>query len=458
MTTYYVGSGGSDANSGTTYANRKLTINGAEDVPVAAADRAVIQPGIYRELHTADVSGSAESPIVFEGDNTGALTDGIGGRIRVTGSDDDLFSAARAQAVTVSQNYRTFRGLQFDIGSSRVFNAVNADNLIIEDCIFQGGGQSAFSPSLLLSSCVNVIVRRCIFVVTYGNGGAIRIESGSLENVNTIVENCLIMGADGAISTNNVEGVLIRHCTIVNGRYAIDVGSGSAGCVDVSYCIIAGFERALTTGTSGYIVEDYNSLWANQTARTNVSTGANSVARPPLFKMPQLYAGIRMPANPTMYELGAESDMVRKGGHASTTDDLYGMARPTTDSKKSWGAIQHQGISRDTTTVRTGGAALKIDDAGRHQEIMAVDAVSTTISVWVRWEANYAGTKPQLIVRQPGQSDQTATATGSAGSWEQLSVTFTPSAQPGWVCVEVASHNTATSGSYAVYVDDLAKS
>ena len=48
MTTYYVGSGGSDANAGTSWALRKLTLNGAEDIPVAAGDVVYVGPGVYR--------------------------------------------------------------------------------------------------------------------------------------------------------------------------------------------------------------------------------------------------------------------------------------------------------------------------------------------------------------------------------------------------------------------------
>jgi hypothetical protein len=42
MAIYYVGSGGSDSNDGQTYATRKLTPNGAEDIPVAAGDTVVL--------------------------------------------------------------------------------------------------------------------------------------------------------------------------------------------------------------------------------------------------------------------------------------------------------------------------------------------------------------------------------------------------------------------------------
>ena len=78
MTTRYVGPGGNDANSGLTWALRKLTLNGVEDTPVVAGDEIVVGPGVYRETLTVDVSGAAGSPITYTADVTGQRTDGVG--------------------------------------------------------------------------------------------------------------------------------------------------------------------------------------------------------------------------------------------------------------------------------------------------------------------------------------------------------------------------------------------
>ena len=75
MTTYYVGSGGSDAADGLSWANRKLTLNGAEDVSVAAGDTVYVGPGVYRHTLTVDVSGSAGNIITYIADVTGQNTD-----------------------------------------------------------------------------------------------------------------------------------------------------------------------------------------------------------------------------------------------------------------------------------------------------------------------------------------------------------------------------------------------
>ena len=136
MTTYYVGKGGSDVADGQSWANRKLTLNGSEDIPVAANDTVYVGPGIYRESLTLDVSGSSGQPITYIGDVTGENTDGVGGIVRVTGSDNDTSDEARSTCIAGgSRDYRTFKGFTFDNATRNVYFTAAGDNIIIEDCV-----------------------------------------------------------------------------------------------------------------------------------------------------------------------------------------------------------------------------------------------------------------------------------------------------------------------------------
>jgi hypothetical protein len=171
------------------------------------------------------------------------------------------------------------------------------------------------------------------------------------------------------------------------------------------------------------------------------------------METPIFAGGIRMPwvfAAPTEW-----SSFRAITGTGMATNDSFGMARPATDSKKSWGAIQYTDVSRETTTKRTGTASIKLADAGRHQMFVPTTNASTTFSVYVYREADYAGTNPQMVIKQPGQSDTTVTDAGSASGWNQLTTTLTPAASPGYVVVELVSNNTATSGDYDTFFDDL---
>ena len=166
MTDYFVDPvNGNDGNAGTSWAQAKLTLNGAEDIPVVAGDDVYCGPGVYRETLTVDVNGSAGNPITYIADVTGENTDGIGGPCRITGSDDDL-SATRASCISSSGKiYRTFRGFQFDMFTGDgVGDSNDPTNWIIEDCVFINTG--ADSIDFAGSGQANCTIRRCWFLIS----------------------------------------------------------------------------------------------------------------------------------------------------------------------------------------------------------------------------------------------------------------------------------------------------
>ena len=84
-----------------------------------------------------------------------------------------------------------------------------------------------------------------------------------------------------------------------------------------------------------------------------------------------------------------------------------------------------------------------------------VDGTEITVSVYCYREDDYAGTLPRMVIKQPGQADRTTTDVGASEAWNQLTDTFTPSATPPYIVVELQSSNTAVAGDYAAYFDDL---
>lgn len=121
------------------------------------------------------------------------------------------------------------------------------------------------------------------------------------------------------------------------------------------------------------------------------------------------------------------------------------------------GAVESRNrAARESTTVRTGTYALRFDGAGYQEYFIPVAASSTTISVYGRFDANYVGSKPKMeVFNIPGVADQSAIMTGSSGSWEQLTETFTPTSA-GVVRVRLSSQDTSVSGK--AFFDDLSKS
>lgn len=285
MTTYYVGIGGSDAANGLSWATRKLTLNGAEDVPVAAGDTVYVGPGTYRESLTCDVSGSSGSSITYIGDYSGANTDGTGGVVRITGSDDDI-AATRANCITASsKNYRTFKNITVDLGSSHLLAVTGAcGNWIIENCHFGSMNNINGAGISFAGTGTANTVRRCMFF----NPRCLGVEithTATVDNAGHMIENCIFLSSGRGVSVVRVGGITVRNNLFYGGTVGVRVVTALSGgqTVTVNNCIFSGITTALQATATGEITEDYNALFNNSTDRTSTNTGSNSNAYPPLL-------------------------------------------------------------------------------------------------------------------------------------------------------------------------------
>jgi hypothetical protein len=219
MATYYVGKGGSDGNNGTTWALRRLTVDAAENIPVAAGDTVYIGPGSYEVngvVLTCDVSGSSGSPITYIGDVTGQNTDGIGGIVRLASTSNNTSGAASDTVAVGARTYRTFRGLTFGgTGTSNycINFTTGSTNLIVEDCSFAEASLAIYGPSLAANPVLTV--RRCVFLNLNGLG----VYLGASSNLATTVtiENCIFAfskyNTNGAgVQIHYLSGVTVKNC------------------------------------------------------------------------------------------------------------------------------------------------------------------------------------------------------------------------------------------------------
>jgi hypothetical protein len=597
MTTYYVGPGGSDGNNGQSWAQRKLTLNGAEDIPVVAGDIVIVGPGVYRELLTCDVSGgntystgtagvtnkstavtgsgtswdgnvqagdllhivvldtgsdgvtngtatftaaggnfdtdmaglgieingkaeyhiaSVQSstsltlldtngngwpssgstltywimsgegsyeidsvtddnnlvlkekwagptmtgltyityrPITYIGDVTGESTDGIGGAVRVTGSDDDK-DIARASCITVySRDYRVFRGFTIDMATSYGIDIDSSDYFTIEDSSLSLCTLAAIFAD---NTALYGTVRRCIIMGDATNKG-VSIDPGSdTWGGGWVIENSIVIGGADGIYILDFAGCTVKNCTLVLAQeYCLYTASYPLGGQTIARNNLVVFGRYGIREC----LDDYNCVYGCAVLRQNCTAGANSVDKPPWFNDINLLVpdfdwwGLLF----SEFTDVALSSITAIGGIYPTLHDFFGVERPA--GKESVGAIQYRVIERETSITKDASvASVKLNDAMRCQIFVPIGAVSTTIKVQVYRETNYAGTLPQMVIKQPGQADRTTTDTGSASQWNELSDTFTPSATPCYVVVELVSNNTASSGSYAVRFDKLSVS
>ena len=466
MAIYRVGIGGDDGNDGLSWPNRKATLNGAEDIPVAAADTVYVGPGTYPEDLTCDVSGTSGNIITYIADVSGENTDGVGGEVRITGSDDNI-SRTRDNCIDInSRSFRTFRGFTLDMAGTNTIeinSATAVTDVIIEDCFLSEGTTSDEGGGILLDGGgdhTDITIRRCVM---FQQSYAIRILTDVVYgDSNILIENCFVlsMRIDG-MRFERTGGITVRNCTIIGiGDDGIDVaisalGTGTIDFTTVENCIITNCDgTALEGATTGDIIEDFNSITRSNTDRTNTGTGASSNTNPPLFSPLLLLSGFNLNRSQG-FGLADYSSLVAIAGNSEPSADMFGIPRPVTASKNSWGAVQSNSIERETGTVEAGSVSLGMPDASRHQMFIPVTAVSTTFTVQCRRETNYAGTLPQMIIKQPGVADDVTVDVGSVNVWNELTTTLTPSAGTTYLIMELVSNNTATSGSFAAFFDTI---
>lgn len=366
MTIRFVGKGGSDANNGLTWSTRKLTLNGAEDTPVAPGDIVYVGAGTYRETLTVDISGTFGNQISYIGDYTGQNTDGVGGVVRITGSDNDQTVTRANGIVATSKSYRTFTGFLFDLTSSIIADITTSTDVIFDKCIFFYGVTICLRSSGLTQA--RTTVRNCAFFSSRGVAGIQFTHSAVVDNAAHVVENCLFLcGASAnAISITRVGGITVKNSTFWTGGSGVVVGTAiTVGqTVTVNNCLFQAMNTALQGTVSGEIVENYNSFFGNSADRTNTATGANSIAYPALFDSRwffQLTHAGAGPYNPTQFatpfDPSSQSQIINITGTSPSSTDMRGTL--IQNSQREWGALEY-----DSTLSIKARQASSIDGGG----------------------------------------------------------------------------------------------
>ena len=133
-----------------------------------------------------------------------------------------------------------------------------------------------------------------------------------------------------------------------------------------------------------------------------------------------------------------------------------------------YGKIYRTGTGLADTTVRTaGGFAMRFEptyspNLMHWEQIIPTGNIQNktmTVSLWVYINnaAYYAGThtKPTLTVDYDNGTEISSVATATAGSWQQLAVTFTPTTGYGQIEMKVTGATDATGTNRYFYVDDV---
>jgi hypothetical protein len=98
---------------------------------------------------------------------------------------------------------------------------------------------------------------------------------------------------------------------------------------------------AMNAAALGQITEDYNTIYlGGGLARANVTAGANSVTRPPLFDTRWFFEMVNGGRLVTPFDLASYSTLVEyNSGTGAPSTDMRGVSQVGT--YREWGALEH---------------------------------------------------------------------------------------------------------------------
>jgi hypothetical protein len=438
------------------------------------------------------------------GDVTGVFTGDAAGPVNLTAylTNDRTLPAITSNIATAptqvwgcGANNLSFYNICFVIpptgnNGAISFGSPGAQNLWMENCSFVGGlsastrsmisitGLGASTATVTTQMPIGLMVDRCRFFV--GQAASAVSVTGSATGTSdydlaVVIQNCLVLGAgngkeidlastgSGSARPGNVR---LLGCTLLGGAVTAPLAAYSTV---LPMRIYGGYFVCNTTAMNaallGQIVEDYNIINA-PTPRTNVTAGAHSISDgsyAPLFCFGQediwggtlRAVGEPLPGSPLLGFVGDPSgisvayDLRRHPRPAGAASALYAAAGAL-ERSNSW--------VKETGTVRTGTSALSTTGPGYQDFSLAVDAALTTASVYMRYDSNYVGATPHMEVLDGegcGVQAASSVAVVAVNTWEQLSLSFTPTAK-GIVTIRV--HAPEQSGAGKAFADDFSVS
>ncbi|MEO7719036.1 MAG: hypothetical protein ABIY70_22795 [Capsulimonas sp.] len=495
MTNYYVRKTGSNAVAGTSVGAAWLTVTKAigPSGTTVGGDVVYLGAGIYRETVTVSVTPASVLRIV--GDVDGAQTGDLGEVVWTAYTTNDQTTPATVAPLNMNgKSFLQFEKIRF-VGAnaaSTVASIVNAltltsTNITFLDCTFEGVASNNSSRMVLVSGAAgvtqNILFDRCLFK-SYCPASVVFISTptsttGADWDVGIEFRNCRIdAGGAGTVfamtpsaSGNAFKpgGLLIRNCTVNGGGTAVAASAGVSTTVPIRLenSVIVGAGTGISVGTAGQVIDNYTLICAN-TPRTAGTAGANSQAGPAWY--PNLQIGheviVGQQQRPYLYP-GAGSNVLGFGADATYTAPAYDLAnlpRPSGGGSilAAAGCFERHGTGVGSAANADGGVGkcLKITGPGDQDFQLAVDAVSTVITVKVLWDSGHGDTnKPQaslLANAEIGYAGETKTATVTAPSaYETLTFTaFTPTAK-GVVTLRLFSRSASGTGN--AYFDTVTR-
>ena len=133
--------------------------------------------------------------------------------------------------------------------------------------------------------------------------------------------------------------------------------------------------------------------------------------------------------------------------------DIDGRPRAVSfGGKPSIGCWEPPDMTEEWTTYKTTAPAIKLTGNSMHiMKVAAAKNKAITVKWWVRHHGTASDKKPQIWLKGPGLSTQTATCTAAADTWEQVSVSITPTRD---TVLDVCLYSRdPAAGAYSIFSD-----
>lgn len=484
MATKYVRKTGSDSNGGTSTSDAWLTI-GKALTTMSSGDTCYVGAGTYREVVTVTISPVAETKLI--GDIDGSHTGDSGPVIWTSYLTNDKTAASASPTCNLNgKDFLTFRNLWFISGlNAGCIDATTttSTNIVVQDCVIHPSGTVGINMTTVFGTPLHWLIDRCAMGGGFGSAGPVAVVqvtaptgSGSDYDLDVVIQNCLVMDGQLVVATTGTSaqhpgGVIIRNCSLFGHIAEINFNSSrlstSIVCKAVNNFVWS--STGMVSLTASAITEDYNVFCCPVPTSGTFNSGGHSITDNSYA--PMVHDGYvdiaRLRSRPVGEPLQG-SPLLGFGddGNAPSVD-MLGRPRPAggQSALKAAGCLERGNTwAKEVSTVRTGSAAISITGPGYQDFPIPVDAVLTTVSVYARYDATYAGsTKPQLQVLYGGEcgvSDATASfgdansdADPGSGAWGKLVLPFTPTSK-GIVTMRILSSDT--NGGGKAFADDFA--
>ncbi len=484
MANLYVRKAGSDSNNGSTAALAKLTI-GSAVTAASAGDNVYVGAGVYKEAISA-----AAKQINIIGDITGAST-GDAGEVILSGlnATDDGFGANFTHDLSSGGSLQNliFSDWYTNTGTSLIYCNTPSNAFSVTDCKFVnimfGTGLQVFVFNWN-SGTGALTLKRCGFYNCwqYGNNNfaVVRIWDGAsatkpvIENVEVafcgVAQNntsATVFGfrlLTGSAGTWSIKNCSVHDCSwfdyASNGSATIAFsieGSFMPSAYNCSVYNILSYNFATNYGfkadnsCTAYNCNVFNTKSAGSGTNTAYSTITNSggVAKSP-YPLPPVALFSRF------------SPLAGAGNATGASDDIFGNPRPAYgNTNGSIGTVEatFNNVQRDTVAPDAGTYDLRVNPPQyfkRTFQIPVTASTARTVTVKIRIDGTWpAGSRPKVTLSGQGMTLSIATKNSTTGSYEQLSVSGTPSTT-GLATLTIEAHATNTDAD--MHVDTIALS